>query len=521
MANVRERRPGVWEIRAYAGTDPVTGKPRWRWATYYAERREPGAGKRGAERAQRALQAEVDAEKPGTTLTLGCYLDDWLTTVAPRLAPTTVRAYRTKVRGIQAGPLGKIPLDKLRPVDFDHWYSFLLGRATPVTVQGYHRVLRAALRQAERWGHITANPIRHVTPPSVPPRDLDPPTPEDVAQLVRSGGDLGPLILFACLTGLRRGELCGLRWSAVDFEGRILTVRESVWQGEGTWGIKRPKSGRSRMIALDPGTLRILTERLAVVSERAERLGVPLTPDQFVWGKGDGTPLLPDSLSHAFAKVAISVFGPGRFRWHDLRHFSATQLIAAGFDPVTVAQRLGHADPAVTLRFSASCTGSVYGKLTQCASSSERKCYLARARGGLAPVTPSVQTYAMRTTSNKRSGKRDEGLPLGVALKLRRDELGLLQREAAQRLETTPATYSRWEAGLIVPSPEHVGDLAEFLGVTPEEAAEMCGRALLKRWETLLRVRTEAAEAARASASATPRRQPAPPARSQSKRAGR
>ena len=193
------------------------------------------------------------------------------------------------------------------------------------------------------------------------------PTSEQAQALVLraaegSSPDLGPILLFAMLSGMRRGELCGLQWSDVDWSGARITVRRSVWQVRSEWGIKDPKTHQVRTLSLDRAAVSLLTARWGRAQDEASEAGIELSPDAFIWSTFvDGhAPRTPNSLTRAFHRLCRTmetealVATPPRveswdFRLHDLRHLSATEMVGAGVDPRTVAARLGHANPAVTL----------------------------------------------------------------------------------------------------------------------------------------------------------------------------
>ena len=139
-----------------------------------------------------------------------------------------------------------------------------------------------------------------------------------------------------------------------------LTIRRSVWQRE-QWGIKDPKSHQVRTIALDPAGMALLDARRKRAKKEAELAGVTLSDDAYIWSTYvDGhNPRLPNGVTRAFHRLCQTLQAEadaaGRnefwdYRLHDLRHLSATQLIGTGMDARTVASRLGHADPAITLR---------------------------------------------------------------------------------------------------------------------------------------------------------------------------
>ena len=167
-----------------------------------------------------------------------------------------------------------------------------------------------------------------------------------------AGGDsvLATAVALAAVTGMRRGELGALRWSDVDLGLAQLRVSRSLTVTPGRLHMGDTKTHQVRDVALDPGTVDLLTERHLDQEKYARTVGLELVQDPYVLSRdADGSqPCLPDGLGRAYWRLTRE-FGI-QTRFHDLRHFSATQLIGAGTDVRTVAGRLGHADASTTLR---------------------------------------------------------------------------------------------------------------------------------------------------------------------------
>lgn len=367
---IRERSPGHFELRAY---NAATGKQVTK--TYAHPRKEKGVGIAEAKRQLARLVSDIAEGKfeaaadPPETVTLSTLLDEWIAHGETRgRSPNTLHGYRSKAARIKAGPLGNIEATKLSTRDLDRWYDALLaGGMSAATVMHHHRVVRAALNQAKRWKYIPVNPADDVHLDSGRRTEMQVPSAAQARALIlRATGtfspDLGPILLFAMLTGMRRGELCGIQWSDIDWEGSRLTVRRSVWQIRSTWGLKDPKTHQVRTIALDPVTVALLTDRKTRAESEAATARVPLSADAFVWSTlADGlSPRTPNSLTRTFHRLcrtmeteALAADPPRveswKFRFHDLRHLSATEMVGQGMDPRTVAARLGHANPSVTL----------------------------------------------------------------------------------------------------------------------------------------------------------------------------
>ena len=157
---MRERAPGHWQLRAFAGPDPVTGKPRQVSRTFTGS-------ERAAAKALSALVAEVGAGKfTRTTATVGQLLDKWLEFATQRQRPRTVYENRSKINSRIRPMLGGLRLDKLEPDTLDGAYRMWLEEGlSPSTVHQYHAILSAACRQAVKWGWIDKAPTDRSTPP--------------------------------------------------------------------------------------------------------------------------------------------------------------------------------------------------------------------------------------------------------------------------------------------------------------------------------------------------------------------
>lgn len=361
---IRERSPGHFELSAY---NPATKRQVYR--TYVAPRAEKGAGIRQAKTELARLRTDIAQGKlGGQRATLGYLLEQFIQHSASRgRSPTTLAGYRSNARQVLASPLADKTLTKLTAHDLDSWYAGLRAAgASQATVVHYHRLLRAALNQAERWGWVNRNPAKFATVGGAPRLEMHVPTAEQAQALVERAAkgtspELGPIILFAILVGCRRGELCGLRWSDVDWTTWRVTFRRSVWEVASKTGLKDTKTHQQRTLALDANGMQLLAARRARAEEDARAADVELGSEAYVWATGaDGTaPRTPDSLTRAFAHLCDTMEREARaagrtetwpFRFHDLRHLSATQMVGSGIDPRTVAARLGHADASVTLR---------------------------------------------------------------------------------------------------------------------------------------------------------------------------
>jgi len=166
--SLRERSPGRWELRVFIGQDPVTGNPLQITRTYSADRKEPGAGKRAAEKKLAALMAAAErGEYGGTGATTGSLLDEW-TAHSERMgrSPTTLYEYRRKIDKSIRPDLGAMRLDKLTAHDLDKLYARQLAAGlSSSTVLMHHRIMGAAHKQGRTWGWVERNVAEDATLP--------------------------------------------------------------------------------------------------------------------------------------------------------------------------------------------------------------------------------------------------------------------------------------------------------------------------------------------------------------------
>jgi len=347
---LREKYPGIWQVRFEAGRDPVTGQRRQLSQNVHGTKRQ-------AQQALNALVAEAEAGKRvSTTATFEQLSEKWLELAESDLSPTTLRRYKNLLSKRILPALGDRPVGSIKAMELDDLYQGLVRRVglSPATVRQAHAIIRRALRQAVMWGWINSNPAANSTPPRVSKSDLSPPSVDQIGELLRAANELDPefarFLHVAATTGARRGELCAIRWSNINFAMQTLTIERSVVEVPGGLFEKDTKTHANRRIALDTDTLSVFKEQRGDLEGRASQVDEELGNDGFVFSKDhDGlTPWTPGNVTKRFARIR-SELGYDNMRLHDLRHFAATRLMAAGVPVRTVSGRLGHANPSTTL----------------------------------------------------------------------------------------------------------------------------------------------------------------------------
>jgi integrase len=249
--------------------------------------------------------------------------------------------------------LGKIPLSKLTALNVQGFVTDMLrdGKG-PHVVAGAMRVLKMALRQALRWDLIGRNPADNVKPPKLEREEMKVWTGEEAARFLRvaEGHRLYAVFYLALCTGMRKGELVGLRWEDVNFAASSLVVRNNLIRIDGKLTLQPPKTNSSRrLIHLPPDAIAVLEEhRTRQESERRE-VGDIWEDSGMVFTSEIGTMLDPSNLS-GFFKRLIKQAGVPDIRFHDLRHTCASLLFRMGIPAKVVSDRLGHANVGFTLQ---------------------------------------------------------------------------------------------------------------------------------------------------------------------------
>lgn len=348
-----QKRDQGYEVVVSLGRDPVTGKRR-------RQSRLVKGSKEDAERALTEMLSKHDRQAvTPSTGTVGQVLEAWYELAKDDLSPTTVRRYRGIIDTYLLDRWGDVKLTDLRLADVDLWYRALgQGDPTkkrralqPASVRQIHAVLRRALGQGVRWGWLPGNPLTEATLPSLRRPDVDPPPVAEILAVLEQVDrpDLAVLFTVKVSTGMRRSEMCGLRWRDVDLVDGLIRVRRSVVQVGRQLYEKDTKTHAQRKVSIDVGLVALLQEHRARSEAEAAAAMVDLAPAAFVFSRSpDGLePLIPDSVTQAWRRYALRAGVSGRL--HDLRHASATELLGAGVDIRTVAERLGHRQTSTTL----------------------------------------------------------------------------------------------------------------------------------------------------------------------------
>jgi integrase len=303
-------------------------------------------------------------------LTVGDLFERWLTEVAAlKLCPSSLERYRGIVRGQLVPALGRVALQSLTQQHVARAYAELAaprevtvsharGRQTVMRARSAaslryaHAILHGALEQAVTWRMIERNPAAGAALPRRNQPEMRPLTPAEARQFLAAarGHPLEALFVLALTTGMRQGELLGLRWRDIDWIARRVSVHHTLVRLHGRWWLGEPKTAKSaRSVDLTDSTLDLLRGHRIGQAERMLAHGHRLTDDDLIFCDIAGEPLWGRHVTTLQLKALLRGAGLPAIRFHDLRHTFATLQLTAGTNPKIVSEVLGHKEVAITL----------------------------------------------------------------------------------------------------------------------------------------------------------------------------
>jgi integrase len=355
--HIRQHGKG-WVIVFSHGTGP-DGKRQRRWYSGYATEKE-------AEIALTDLLHKKDkgplGAPPKGRWTLRTFLEKWLTDyAATQVRERTYEGYEHIIRRHLIPALGHVQISKLTAERIQAYYkdklvSPRLGGDRPLsarTVHHHHVTLHTALQAAVEWNIITYNPADAAKPPKFRRPEMRTLDQAGLWRFLDAAKQTPYFALFYLdlFTGMRRSEALGLLWKDVNLEYGVVRVTRGLHRlRDGRIIVREPKSARSRrQITLPPSASIALREHRESEEARRVLLGMPaLGGEDLVFSRPDGSPLLPDTITHAWMKLAKRT-GFAGVRLHDARHTHASLMLEQGVHPKVVQERLGHATIATTL----------------------------------------------------------------------------------------------------------------------------------------------------------------------------
>ena len=347
--NIRKRSDGRWEGRYTAGHDPVTGKRITKnvLGKTQAEVRE---------KLRRTIEETrgLDVARAGE-YTTGQWLEVWFNDYAMlKVRPSSHQTYRGYLDHHIKPYIGNIPLTKLSSLDLQRLYKKLLsdGRVDRIeskkqpkglsakTVRNIHQIISSALKLAVEQKLIARNPAEGCALPKVERKEMQTLPVEQLTSFLREAKESGVYEMYYIdlATGLRRGELLGLKWSDIDLEKGDLRVQRQIGRIDGKI-IEMPLKTKNAY-----RTLPLSADAIDVLMQQRRKTG----NSEWVFPSPTGGPMSPDSVLHMLHRV-LKRAGLPKVRFHDLRHTFATLALQNGVDIKTVSGMLGHFSAGFTL----------------------------------------------------------------------------------------------------------------------------------------------------------------------------
>ena len=346
--SIRKRKDGRWEGRYVVGHDPVTGKMISRNVL----------GKTQAEVKEKLRTAIENSKRLDYTqtgkYTVGQWMDEWFEAYAKvKVRPSSHQTYKGYIENHIKPNIGDIPIEKLTSLQLQKFYRQLLteGRVPRIesekqpkglsakTVRNINQVISSAMDMAVRHKLILSNPTEGCELPKVEHREMKTLPAEQLGAFLREAKESGVYELYYLdlATGLRRGELLGLKWEDIDLQNGVIHVRRQVARVDGEVKELPLKTKNSyRNISISRDAVAMLEEMEAHRSS------------DYVFPSSTGGPISPDSVNNMLHRV-LKRAGLPSIRFHDLRHTFATLALQNGVDIKTVSGMLGHFSAGFTL----------------------------------------------------------------------------------------------------------------------------------------------------------------------------
>lgn len=308
--------------------------------------------------AKKALK-EFEANRTKGTLVMPkkTTLQEWLTywmenVIKPTREETTIYGYQKIIDNHIVPELGNIPVQELKAQQIQRYYANMAKEKglSPNTIRKHHDLLNSALKLAVKQEVIMNNPLDKVETPKLKETDIGFYSPEQLNELLEAvkGDRLEAIVYLGGMAGLRREEICGLKWSNIDFDKKIIHVVQVRTAAGKNEVVKDPKSKSSkRDISIPDSMLNVLKKEKAKQEENKEYLGAGYIGGDLIAVHEDGKPYRPNYLSEIFTRF-IKTNNFSYITLHGLRHSFASAANAAGVSLFDISKTLGHSNTAIT-----------------------------------------------------------------------------------------------------------------------------------------------------------------------------
>lgn len=344
--SAKNKKGYTWSFTVQAGINPETGK------------RRGFDTKKEAELAANNILAEID---DGTyieekDILFKDFITDYLNLIAkPSVKASTFNGYSNAVNKRLTPKFGMLKLKNLTPVLISRYYKELLDEGlTEEYIKYIHAILKSSSKTAVDWKYIKNNFMDNVKAPTIQKKDIKTWSIDECnhfLDVMRQQKDhIHMLNYLAIYTGMRRGELLGIKWGNIDFEGKRIFIEHSLYYigGQGLVLQSPKKASGKRNISISDDVVEELKKYKIKKQEQLLQVGMKLSNDHFVISAFGGEPVNPNTIHKQFL-YDIKRAGLKRIRFHDLRHTHATIMLEIGENPKVVSERLGHSNISMTL----------------------------------------------------------------------------------------------------------------------------------------------------------------------------
>lgn len=344
-----------WTILIDLGRDPITGKR-------VRKKRSVKGTKRDAEKVARQIERDIEDRKftvESKRITIKELIEEFLEHIKTHEEPGTYNYYKTQSHRV-IEHLGGIKIDQLHKAHVQRFINHLAtqeprrdgkpGTLDPGTIQHHYRCIRAAVNYAQDMGYIGYDPIGRVKLPNKQHKEQVVLTREQLDRLLDAVKDTRwyPLFYLTAHTGMREGEICGLRWEDIDWERQAIRVRVNLKRGKPPI-LGDVKNHEQRTIHLRPEDIEVLKIHQSQQNV-AKAMATAWAHPEHVFVTPEGKRIDPTVPSGMLAKITKKIKDMPTIRMHALRHTHGSMLLQAGWDIAAVSKRLGHKTVEFTAR---------------------------------------------------------------------------------------------------------------------------------------------------------------------------
>lgn len=339
------KRGNKWCFVVDIGRDELTGKRQQKWFYGYSKEKE----------AERAMIEVIKEINDGTFVeetdeTIEHFMKNWLQNKKNQVRPGTWKSYSWLINTHLIPHLGKVKVFQLKPRHLNDLYNQkLLNVISANSIKKLHGLIKDALDEGIGYGDLSKNAANAVTPPRVKKVKFEVWDEQQLKMFLEEAKGNRFYVAFelAASTGMRIGEILGLRWRDVDLSEAKLSIRQAYTKAHSGYEFHEPKtSSGERSVALFPGTVELLKKHKE--SQEKEKNKAFYNDHGLVIQTHIGTPVSPRNLSREYYKIIDKLSIP-KIRFHDLRHTHATLLLKKGVHAKIVQERLGHSSITITL----------------------------------------------------------------------------------------------------------------------------------------------------------------------------